>query len=48
MKPMLAKDGKGREIPDGAKQGLEFVWCERVDDSLNGALEEERVAVAAE
>ena len=36
------------EIPDGAKQGLEFVWCERVDDSLNGALEEERVAVAAE
>ena len=36
------------EIPEGAKQGLEFVWCERVDDSLNGALEEERVAVAAE
>ena len=36
------------EIPEGAKQGLEFVWCERVDDALNGALEEERVAVAAE
>ena len=29
------------EIPDGAKRGLEFVWCERVDDALQGALEEE-------
>ncbi len=29
------------EIPDGAKQGLEFVWCEQVDDALRGALEEE-------
>ena len=36
------------EIPEGAKQGLEFVWCERVDDALAGALEDERVAVAAE
>jgi ATP-dependent Lon protease len=29
------------EIPEGAKQGLEFVWCERVDDALAAALEEE-------
>jgi ATP-dependent Lon protease len=29
------------EIPEGAKQGLEFVWCERVDGSLKGALEDE-------
>ncbi|MFZ1427846.1 MAG: endopeptidase La [Geminicoccaceae bacterium] len=28
------------EIPEGARQGLEFVWCERVDDALAGALEE--------
>ena len=25
------------EIPEGAKQGLEFVWCERVDDALGDA-----------
>ena len=30
------------EIPEGAKQGLEFVWCERVDDALAAALEDER------
>ena len=28
------------EIPEG-EQGLEFVWCEQVDDALQGALEEE-------
>lgn len=27
------------EIPEGARAGLEFVWCERVDDALAGALE---------
>ena len=32
------------EIPEGAKQGLEFVWCERVDDALAAALEDERAA----
>jgi ATP-dependent Lon protease len=36
------------EIPEGAKQGLEFVWCQRVDDALAAALEDERVAAAAE
>ena len=35
------------EIPEGAKQGLEFVWCERVDDALAAALEQEPAAVAA-
>lgn len=35
------------EIPEGAKRGLEFVWCERVDDALQGALEEEPVPVRA-
>jgi ATP-dependent Lon protease len=35
------------EIPDGAKQGLEFVWCEQVDDALKGALEEEPAPVRA-
>ena len=39
------------EIPEGAKQGLEFVWCEQVDDALQGALEVEpapaRVTAAA-
>ena len=35
------------EIPDGAKRGLEFVWCERVDDALQGALEEEPAPVRA-
>jgi ATP-dependent Lon protease len=29
------------EIPEGARAGLEFVWCERVDDVLEGALEAE-------
>ena len=29
------------EIPEGAKQGLEFVWCERVDDALAAALQDE-------
>jgi ATP-dependent Lon protease len=32
------------EIPEGAKQGLEFVWCERVDDALTAALEDEPAA----
>ena len=36
------------EIPEGAKQGLEFVWCQRVDDALAAALDDERVAAAAE
>ena len=31
----------------GRKQGLEFVWCERVDDALAGALEEERLTATA-
>ena len=35
------------EIPEGAKQGLEFVWCERVDDALAAALEEEPNATQA-
>ena len=35
------------EIPDGAKQGLEFVWCEKVDNSLAGALEEEPTSATA-
>mgnify|MGYP000042877916 CR=1 FL=1 len=30
------------EIPEGARQGLEFVWCERVDDALAAALADER------
>ena len=29
------------EIPEGARAGLEFVWCERIDDVLEGALEAE-------
>ena len=32
------------EIPEGARQGLDFVWCERVDDVLAAALEEEPAA----
>ncbi len=28
------------EIPEGARQQLGFVWCERVDDALAGALED--------
>lgn len=41
------------EIPQGARDGLEFVWCERVDDALAAALEGEgeeapRMASAAE
>jgi ATP-dependent Lon protease len=36
------------EIPEGARVGLEFVWCERVDDALAGALEEPARAAAAE
>ena len=35
------------EIPEGAKQGLEFVWCERVDDALQGALQEEPASARA-
>ena len=35
------------EIPEGAKQGLEFVWCERVDDALQAALEEEPASARA-
>ena len=35
------------EIPEGAQQGLEFVWCERVDDALAGALKEERLTATA-
>ncbi|MFO1046333.1 MAG: endopeptidase La [Geminicoccaceae bacterium] len=34
------------EIPEGAKRGLDFVWCERVDDALAAALEEEPAAPA--
>jgi ATP-dependent Lon protease len=38
------------DIPEGARKELEFVWCERVDDALAAALEEEvvpaRVAAA--
>ena len=35
------------EIPEGAKRGLEFLWCERVDDALAGALKEERLTATA-
>src|SRR5947209_182132 len=37
------------EIPQGARDKLEFIWLERVDDAIAAALEERRkVAVAAE
>jgi ATP-dependent Lon protease len=37
------------EIPQGARDKLEFVWLERVDDAVLAALEEKReVAVAAQ
>jgi ATP-dependent Lon protease len=37
------------EIPQGARDKLEFVWLERVDDAVAAALEEKRaVAVAAQ
>ena len=35
------------EIPEGARMELEFVWCERVDDALAGALKEERLTATA-
>ena len=35
------------EIPEGARLGLEFVWCERVDDALAAALEGEPVSAHA-
>ncbi|MEK0083499.1 endopeptidase La [Benzoatithermus flavus] len=37
------------EIPEAARQGLQFVWCEQVDDVLAAALEgqEEQPRVAA-
>ena len=31
----------------GRKQGLEFVWCEQVDDALKGALEVEAAPARA-
>ncbi|MGD9507468.1 MAG: endopeptidase La [Geminicoccaceae bacterium] len=31
------------EIPEGARKDLEFVWCERVDDALAAALQDEVV-----
>jgi len=37
------------EIPQGARDKLEFIWLERVDDAIAAALEERRkVAVAAQ
>src|SRR3954465_4114375 len=37
------------DIPQGARDKLEFVWLERVDDAIQAALEEKRTsAVAAE
>ena len=37
------------DIPQGARDKLEFVWLERVDDAVAAALEEKRkVAVAAQ
>lgn len=37
------------EIPQGARDKLEFIWLERVDDAVAAALEEKRkVAVAAQ
>ena len=37
------------EIPQGARDKLEFIWLERVDDAIAAALEEKRkVAVAAQ
>ena len=35
------------EIPEEARERLEFVWCERVEDALQGALEEEPAPVRA-
>ena len=32
------------EIPQGARDKLQFVWLERVDDAIAGALEEARQA----
>jgi ATP-dependent Lon protease len=36
------------EIPEAARERLEFVWCERVDDALAAALEPADEAAAAE
>ena len=35
------------EIPQGARDKLQFVWLERVDDAIAGALEDARPAEAA-
>lgn len=35
------------DIPEAARQGLRFVWCEQVDDVLASALEEEPATAAA-
>jgi ATP-dependent Lon protease len=36
------------DIPQGAREKLEFVWLERVDDAIAAGLEERQKAVAAE
>ena len=35
------------EIPQGARDNLEFIWLERVDDAIAAAFEESTHAVAA-
>jgi ATP-dependent Lon protease len=35
------------DIPQGARDRLEFVWLERVDDAIAGALEEKPQADVA-
>jgi ATP-dependent Lon protease len=35
------------DIPQGARDKLEFIWLERVDDAIAEALEETRQPVAA-
>jgi hypothetical protein len=35
------------EIPQGARDKLEFIWLERVDDAVAAAFEEGPLAVAA-
>jgi ATP-dependent Lon protease len=35
------------EIPQGARDKLQFVWLERVDDATAGALEDASAAKAA-
>jgi ATP-dependent Lon protease len=35
------------EIPQGARDKLEFIWLDRVDDAIAEALEESRPAAVA-